>query len=386
MAADEPTGWGYDVVMAAVRTRVYPVVIGGYVLVRLVGFAVLAILADHHDRPVFDLMKAWDGDWYLSIAEYGYDNVPARLTDANGHHTRFGPLAFYPLVPWLIRSVATTGVGPLAAGMIVSLVAGCVAACGLFRIARMVDPRTRTGYLLVVLWAGMPMAITLSMTYTEALFSALAAWALVGVLERRWFFAGLCAAAAGLVRPTASVLVAIVVVASLGAAFRDRRRSWPAAVIAPLGLLGWWGYVAARTGSLTGWFDLERDGWRTGFDFGRETFRFVGHVLATGNSVMEVVDVLVLLAAIVLAVLVVRSRLPWPLWAYGAGVVLFVVTTAAINYGRIRFLLPGFTVLIPVAHGLANRTRGTIVAVSVAYVLFGAWFSAYALTAWHFAI
>jgi hypothetical protein len=116
--------------MAAVRTRVYLVVIGGYALVRLVGFAVLAILADHYDRPVFDLMKAWDGDWYLSIAEYGYDNVPARLTDANGHHTRFGPLAFYPLVPWLIRSVATTGVGPLAAGMIVSLVAGCVAACG----------------------------------------------------------------------------------------------------------------------------------------------------------------------------------------------------------------------------------------------------------------
>jgi hypothetical protein len=376
-------------VITAVRTRPYLLATGLFVLVRLCGFAVLAILADNHDRPVFDLMKAWDGDWYLSIAENGYDNVPGRFVDATGHHTPNTPLAFFPLYPWLIRLLApVTGSDTLAAGMVVSLIAGCAAACALFRIAQIVDPRPKTGLLLVALWAGAPMSITLSMAYTEALFTALAAWALIGVLERKWIMAGLCCLAAGLVRPTATVLVAIVVVAAIIAVLRDQK-AWQAgvgAVLAPIGLFGWWGYVANRTGSLTGWFDIERAGWYTQFDGGQETFKFVRDVLLSGNSVMETVNVLVLFAAVVLAVLTVRSRIPWPLAVYGAGYVFLVIATAGINYARIRFLLPGFTVLIPVAHGLANRRTPTMITATVAYVLFGAWFSAYALTAWHFAI
>ncbi|TCO62569.1 glycosyltransferase family 39 protein [Actinocrispum wychmicini] len=376
-------------VITAVRARPYLLATGVFVAVRLVGFAMLAILADNHDKPVFDLMKSWDGDWYLAIAENGYDNIPARFIDANGHHTTYGPLAFFPLYPWLIRVVApVTGSNTLAAAMVVSFLAGCVAACGLFRIARMVDPRPKTGYALVALWAGLPMGITLSMAYTEALFTALAAWALIGVIERNWILAGLCCAAAGLVRPTANVLVIVVVVAALITVFRDGKSlwAWVAVVVAPAGLVGWWAYVANRTGSLTGWFDLERDGWNTKFDFGRETLKFVRDVVMSGNSVMETIDILVIFGAIVLAVLTVRSRIPWPLSAYGAGVVFFVVATAGINYARMRFLLPGFPVLIPVARGLANRKPGTAVAAIVAFVLFGAWFSAYSLTGWHFAI
>jgi hypothetical protein len=374
--------------ITAVRTRPYRLATGLFVLIRLCGFAVLAILADNHDRPVFDLMKSWDGDWYLAIAENGYDHIPDRFVDATGQHTPTGALAFFPLYPWLIRLVAYATSDTLAAAMLVSLVAGCVAACGMFRIGQIVDPRPKTGLLLVALWAGAPMAITLSMAYTEALFTALAAWALVGVLERKWILAGLCTAAAGLVRPTATVLVAVVFIAAVIAVFRENR-TWLAgacAVICPLGLVGWWGYVANRTGSITGWWDLERRGWYTQFDGGQETFKFVRDVLLSGNSVMETVNVLVLFACVVLAVLTVMSRIPWPLSWYGAGTVFLVVASAGINYARIRFLLPGFTVLIPVAHGLANRRRRTMVAVTVAFVLFGSWFSAYALTAWKFAI
>jgi hypothetical protein len=376
-------------VMTAVRTRPYLLAVGVYVLARLVGLAVLAILADNHDRPLFELMKSWDGDWYLAIAENGYDNIPDRFVDATGHKSPTTPLAFFPLYPMLIRVIAPlTGWDTLAAAMVVSLIAGCVAACGLFRIGQIVDPRPKTGLLLVALWAGAPMAITLSMAYTEALFCALAAWTLVGVLERRWLEAGFCCLAAGLVRPTASVLVVVVMVAAIIAVIRENRvwQAWVAAALAPLGLLGWLGYVAHRTGSLTGWFDIERYGWYTYFDGGQETFKFVRDVLLSGNSVMEMVNVLVVFACLVLAVITVASRIPWPLWAYGAGTVFMVVASAGVNYARIRFLLPGFTVLIPVAHGLANRKTRTMVAVTVSFVLFGSWFSAYALTAWKFAI
>src|SRR5262249_16002298 len=76
----------------------------------------------------------------------------------------------------------------------------------------------RVGLLLAVLWAGAPMAITESMVMTESLFTALAVWALVGVLERKWFLATGATVFAGLTRSPAAVVIAVVVVgAAVGA-------------------------------------------------------------------------------------------------------------------------------------------------------------------------
>ncbi|MET0233581.1 MAG: hypothetical protein ABW224_02975 [Kibdelosporangium sp.] len=382
-------GKGPHMAMTAVRTRPYLLAIGVFVLARLAGLIVLAILADNRDRDLSDVLKSWDGDWYLSIAENGYDNVPSRFIDAAGHRSRTTPLAFFPLYPMLIRALSTvTGGDALAAALVISFIAGCVAAAGIFRIAQIIDPRPKTGLLLVALWAGAPMAITLSMAYTEALFTALAAWALVGVLERKWIMAGLCTAAAGLVRPSASVLVGVVALAALLAVFREHK-PWQAAagaVLSPIGLFGWWGYVANQTGSLTGWFDIQREGWFSYFDGGQQTWQFFGEILDSGNSVMETVTMLMVFAAVVLAVLIIRARIPWPLWAYGGGTVFMVVVTAGITYSKSRFLIPAFPLLVPVAHGLANRKTSTMLTTVVAFVLFGSWFSAYSLTGWNLAI
>src|SRR5207245_2153309 len=127
------------------------------------------------------------------------------------------------------------------------------------------------------LFASAPMAIVLSMTYTEALFCALAVWALVGVLEEWWLLAGVCCALAGLVRPTASALVAAVGLAAIITLVRRRGRGWQTWVgllLAPAGLLGYLAWVAQRTGRLSGWFDLQRTGWDSQFDGGIATVKF----------------------------------------------------------------------------------------------------------------
>jgi hypothetical protein len=242
--------------------------------------------------------------------------------------------------------------------------------------------------ILVALWAGAPMGITLSMAYTEAAFTALAAWALVGVLERRWLLAGTCCIFAGLTRPTASALIAVVVVAALVAVYRGRDRWWAlaCALLSPIGLLGYLAAVAARTGSLTGWFELERVGWNTKFDFGVEAEKFVTKNLLSDESVMQTAVALILLAAVALAVLAVTTRLPWPLAAYSIGMIVMVVCTAGLPWAKVRFLLPGFTLLLPVALGLANHKPRTIVAYVAAWVLVGAWFSAHSLTGWQYSI
>jgi hypothetical protein len=389
------------VLPVAVRFRVtvanwvrgpYPQAIAVYLAVRLVSVVVLAIMATNNHQKLLDRLTAWDGQWYLKLAEFGYHgvSVSSYAADAAGHPYAEAPMAFFPLYPGLVSLLARLpGINTVRAALLVSLLAGIAAACGVLRIGRFLDPtRLRTGLILVALWAGAPMAITLTMTYTEALFTAFAAWALVGVLERRWWLAGICSMFAGLTRSTAGVLIVIVVVAALAAAFRDRDR-WPAlacAVMAPLGLTGYWASVAARTGSLTGWQDIEWRGWNTRFDFGHESVEWVIQILLGKGSVMETTTVMIVLGAITLAALGAR-RMPWPLAAYGIGVVVLIVGTCGLPFAKARFLLAGMIVLlIPIALGLANRKPKTAIVTVTALVLVGSWFSAHSLTGWQYAI
>jgi hypothetical protein len=362
--------------------------IGLYLAVRAFGVVVLALMASRAHLPLLDRLTAWDGQWYLNLATSGYGMTGT--LDAAGHAYADAPMAFFPLYPSLISLVHNLpGISLTAAGIVVSTAAGSAAACALLRIGRLVDPGSaRTGLIMVALWAGAPMAITESMVYTESLFVAFAAWALVGVLERNWALAAVCSVLAGLTRSTAVVLIAVVVVAALVAFYRDLGR-WPAlaaAVTAPLGLATYWGVVAVRTGSFTGWQDIEMRGWNTRWDWGREAVRFVAAQFLRDSPAFEVVVGVVVLGAVALAAAMVVTRLPWQLVAYGAGVVVLVLGTAGLPFAKSRFLLPAFVLLLPIAVGLAKRRPVTAVAAVVVFVLAGSWFSAYSLTVWHYAI
>ena len=109
-------------------------------------------------------------------------------------------------------------------------------------------------------------------------------WALVGVLRGQWLLAGLLAAA-GLVRRTAA----------RGRSRSGWRRSSPSSSGATacvrgsagccgVGLLGYVGYVGWRTGTPTGWFDIQRTWWNSRFDGGASLARFVGQAVLTGHE------------------------------------------------------------------------------------------------------
>ncbi|WP_236725427.1 glycosyltransferase 87 family protein [Amycolatopsis orientalis] len=368
----------------------YPKAILLYLVIRTASVQLLDLLAARRGMTLTDRLTAWDGQWYLRLAVHGYADLPGTLDAARQPYSD-APMAFFPLYPKLVGMVMWLGVDVVVAALTVSVLAGAVLACGLIRIGRAVSSAQgdRTGLLLVALWAGAPMAIAFSMAYTEALFCAFAVWALVGVLERRWWLAGLCAFGAGLSRSTAVVLVGVVVVAALIAVFRRADERWPAlaaAVVAPLGVAGYLGFVAYRTGSWTGWQDIELRGWNTEFDFGVETWESVLARLTADESVFSTLTVLMLLGAVALAVVAVVLRVPWPLTLYGVGVLALAIGTRGLPDAKMRFILPAFPVLIPIAIGLAKRRTGTAVAAAVAWVVLGAWFSAHALTAWRYAI
>jgi hypothetical protein len=361
---------------------------GIYLGVRAVGVCVLALMAGG-SRLVPEL-TSWDASWLLAIAEHGYDGVPTDMLDAFGNHTPETPLGFFPGYPALVAAVGVvTGGNLVVAGLLVAAVAGVAAAYGMTRIGELVPGGSRrTGLLLTALFAATPMSVVLSMAYTEALFCALVAWALVGALREQWLSAGLCAAGAGLVRPTATAVVAAVGLAALAAVLTRRGgwRPWVGGLLACTGLIGYLGWVAARTGTLDGWFRIQRNGWGWYLDGGAATIRYIGSVLADGERVFDAVTVVALVGSLVLLGLLVAQRAPWPLVVYGALVVLPVWGTHGLMNAKLRLLVPAFVLLLPVASGLARRRPGTAVAVVAAAALASAWFGGYALTIWRYGI
>ena len=110
--------------------------------------------------------------------------------------------------------------------------------------------------------------------------------------------------------------------------------------------------------------------------------------LRVGTAALVVVAfaVLVLAAAVVLLVICIVQRLPWPLVVYGAAVLVMVVGSNGLMSSKARLLLPAFTLLLPVALALARRRPPTVIAVLGAATIGSAWFGAYALLGWPYAI
>ncbi|MGH3793266.1 MAG: hypothetical protein ACRDSP_00065 [Pseudonocardiaceae bacterium] len=353
------------------------------------GVLILAWMSGLRGKPLN--LHAWDGNWYLAIARHGYLGVDPSMADAYGHRTATTSMAFFPGYPLLVRAVAPLFAGDyLVAGVVVSTVAGVAAAYGLHRLARMVTGSDRAALLTVVMFAAAPMAIVYSMTYPQALLMAATAWSLVGVMEHRWLLAGSCAAVAGLVSPMGLPMIVVVMATAGMAAFTgmDRMPHRPpmvALLAAPAGMYGYLLWVAAQTGSIDGYLDVQRRGWGSGFDFGWSTAQWIVTTLVTDTAGFAVLTALFTLSAVALLVLCAR-RLPWPVWTYAAVTVVFTVGSSGAVWDKVRLLLVGFPLLIPVAAGLVKRRGVALLLPMIGLVAVGLWFSAYSLTVWTYSI
>jgi hypothetical protein len=226
------------------------------------------------------------------------------------------------------------------------------------------------------------------MGYSETLFTAFSAWCLYAVLRRNWLVAALLCVGAGLTRPTALALVPVVVAAALIAVFRERRPWRPAvaALVAPLGLLGYLLWVARRTGRLDGWSHIQRDGWRSSWDWGADTLARAGDVLTGEESLVLATVTLVLVLALLLLVVAFLARrphrMPWPLLAFALLGVVLTLGSGGYYHSKARFLLTAFPLLLVVARPLAAAGRAQRYAVLAVAALASAWFGGYLMLVW----
>ncbi|WP_091610302.1 hypothetical protein [Micromonospora mirobrigensis] len=348
----------------------------GYAAVRAVGLVVLGIWAEARGLS-FDalLTDRYDSRWYLQIATLGYDR-------AENLHSN---MAFFPLYPGLVAFFGDSWAMDLRqAAITVSWVAALAAAWGLFAIGNHLQDR-RTGVLLAVLWGVVPHAVVENLAYTEAIFTAFAAWALYAVLTERWLTAGVLCLIGGLTRPTASSLVAVVGLAALVALIRRRGPWWRplvAMLLAPLGWLAFVAWVADRTGRADGWFLIQGKGWNSSFDGGAFTWSRTGDVLDHPSRLAHYLVVLVLLTALTLFVLSIMDRQPWPLLLYSGLLLVTTIGAAGYYHSKGRFLLPAFALLLPVAGALAGARRGRAYPVLILLTAISAYCGGYLMLVW----
>ncbi|MFF7472934.1 hypothetical protein [Streptomyces sp. NPDC008092] len=354
--------------------RRYGPVLAMYGVLKLAGFGSFMYLLDSagdfrrkHPRfgggaHTWDVLGTWDGWWYQQIALHGYHPALVPVPGATGLITLQGnSAAFFPLYPALMRTaMEVTGLGPFGAGLLVSVVASFAAALGIAAVAGWFGGR-RAGLAAAGLWAVWPGSGVEWAVYSDSLYVALAAWALYAVLTRRWLTAGVLTFAAGLNRPTAAALVAALALAAL-LALRRRQdgvaRPLTAMLVAPLGLLGYLGWVGHRMGDYGGYFALQSGAWGHEFDYGSQTLDVltsvpVGHFdYLFALPFADVIGVGVVLLDLALLPLLFRLRPPVVLVVHTVLTLALVLGSQQYFANVSRYLLPAFPLFVPLAVAL----------------------------------
>ncbi|HWV87484.1 MAG TPA: mannosyltransferase family protein [Capillimicrobium sp.] len=167
--------------------------------------------------PLFAPAARWDAVWYLVIARHGYVDDPSA--------------AFFPLYPLLLRGLG----GSVAAGILLSC-ACLLVALAVLRELTALELGDEAARWTVLMLAFSPMAFFLSAVYSESLFLALTAGAVLAVRRERWAWAGVLGMLAAATRSTGVlILVALVMLAFAGRA-RPRARDLAWLALVPAGL------------------------------------------------------------------------------------------------------------------------------------------------------
>jgi hypothetical protein len=205
--------------------------------------------------PLSALGRAWD-QWdarhYLYLATHGY----AVTGDARNL------IAFFPLYPALISAVAATGLPARTAALLISNLAGIVAAILLYEVAR-VDLPEKAAFRAAAFFTVFPTAYFLLVGYTEALFCALAFGAVLAARRHRWLPAGMLGGLAAAARLTGMALLPLLLI-ELFVARRTLRRAWQATVSPLLIVLGFLTYLTTNLlvlGDPFAFVSVQRDHW-----------------------------------------------------------------------------------------------------------------------------
>jgi Mannosyltransferase (PIG-V) len=292
---------------------------------------------------VLHVLSRWDAAWYVSIADSGY---PAAAELPRG----LARVAFFPLLPLVVRVGRTTGLSPMMVGVVVATVTGAV---GLLLVWRLVDDLSgraaanRASALLALF----PGSFALSMVYSEGLLLLGAAGCLAALHRRAWVWAGI----AGLVATSARPTGVVVVLACAWAAVRAREwRAVAAPAIASIGVIAYGAFLWGHGGSAALWLRSEQEAWKDHVDFGRSAFERVRVIVIdrpplslSPSHLDDIIGAVGLTFVLVSLVLLWRWRPPAPVVIYAVGAIAMAVMSAHVG-PRPRMIFAAFPLIAAV--------------------------------------
>jgi hypothetical protein len=354
-----------------------------------VQLAVLAWLRPPAGPSLIKLLTKWDAAYYSSIASSWYPaHVHLGISDQTAGSGSV--YAFYPLYPAVAGVLRLAGFSTRYALLTTAALAGVAASVLVHLLARHVAGSRRAGYLACAALGALPMAVTLQMGYAESLYIAVVAGALLAALTQRWWLAGLLALCAGLTRP-AGLLVPLVLPLAGWTIARTQPIPWRRVASATvLGFAGsplFWLYLWWRSGRADAWFAAEKRGWNSHLDFGAQTWDFLTATLKhPDGAAMAPITAAIVVAAVVACLLAVLNWRSLPLVLLGVLSVALALGVTNYWHSKPRLLLAAFPLLVLAAGPLAQLRLRTSAVLVVSGVLASAWFGAYALAIWPYAI
>ena len=208
------------------------------------------------DYPsVWRAWKQWDVWHFEAIAQYGYD--PSQPSGA--------PLAaFFPGLPLLMHVLGWLFIPPVAAGMIVSLVACLVAGVALAKLAEHEFGAEVSGARAALLWYAAPVGVFLAAAYTESLFCAFAFPGWLAARQGNWRRAAILCALACTVRVSGIFLIFALLVEFVTSRKRDWRQS-PWLLLPAVPLVAFMAYLKHVYGDWLAWQHAQAEGWQRDF-------------------------------------------------------------------------------------------------------------------------
>ena len=347
----------------------------------LLRIAMLALLALVNEDNVWGLLNKWDAVHYVNIASEGY--FFGTIGEDPAEEIR---LAFFPAFPMIMRVIhAVTGMDYALAGILFNFVATVFLAAGVMALV------ARWGYnqmgqsaaAIVVTTA--PMSVVFNMPYTEALFGALAVWALVALVDKRWLMAAGIIFALSFVRITAVALVAVFAFMVVVHA-RKSLKAWMALVVSGIPLIGFIWWASGKLEHVGGYFGTQDKHWNTGFDFGLATLKWIVQTLTSTETAGYLLTTMVIIG-VPFALILAWRRVDVGTWLFSLALSANVILSDGVMHSRPRLMLPAAVLFVPWAWGaLRHLPQWVAWILLTCWALFGTWFSAYMLAVFEWAI
>lgn len=374
-----------DRIIVATRLRPLDVeVLGWWVLTRL-GVFVISVSApwlfagDSAPGAWLDRWRQWDVVHFESIGTKGYFGGAPQLE------------AFFPGLPMVLGAGHAIGLPTMLVGLLVSLVAGGVAAVALARLAES-EFGAGTGRMAALAWMIAPPAIFLAAPYTEALFLGFAIPAWLCARQGRWLPAALLAAGASTVRVSG-----IFLIIALGVEFltSGRRRSWLQVfwlALPTIPVLAYMVYLRSATGDWLAWYHAQSKGWYRGFTNPIDSFINTWNV-AIGKTKFDVSAATQAnfewmyraeLVAVLVGVVLTIALLSWRRWgeATWVGIQVVAFTTSYWFFSVPRALLIWFPLWMLLAAISTRRKWVWRAYLVISLPLCGVWAAAYLTGKW----